>query len=130
MTDSRAVAFEPTDDQRAVGALAAEIAQREIAPNIAKWDREHTFPRDLYTKLTDAGIMGIIVPEAYGGVGADYVSYALTIEELARADARYGRHRIGTLDDLRGRRASWQRRTKRTLAPSAGDRATPSLDLP
>jgi butyryl-CoA dehydrogenase len=87
MTDSRTIAFELTDDQRAVGALAAEIAQREIAPSIAQWDREHTFPRALYTKLTDAGIMGIIVPEAYGGVGADYVSYALAIEELARVDA-------------------------------------------
>jgi butyryl-CoA dehydrogenase len=87
MTDSKTIAFELTDDQRAVGALAAEIAQREIAPSIAQWDREHTFPRELYTKLTDAGIMGIIVPEAYGGVGADYISYALAIEELARVDA-------------------------------------------
>jgi alkylation response protein AidB-like acyl-CoA dehydrogenase len=87
MNDSRAVGFELTDDQRAIGAVAAEIAQREIAPHIAQWDRDHTFPRELYTKLTDAGIMGIIVPEAYGGVGADYVSYALAIEELARIDA-------------------------------------------
>ena len=87
MNDVGAVEFELTQDQRAVGALAAEIAQREIAPHVAQWDRDHTFPRELYTKLTDAGIMGIIVPEAYGGVGADYVSYALAIEELARVDA-------------------------------------------
>ncbi|MGB8966507.1 MAG: acyl-CoA dehydrogenase family protein [Candidatus Cybelea sp.] len=79
--------FELTDEQRQVGALAAEIAQREIAPFIAQWDREHTFPRELYRKLTDAGIMGILVPEEYGGVGADYLSYALAIEELARVDA-------------------------------------------
>jgi alkylation response protein AidB-like acyl-CoA dehydrogenase len=85
--DSTSIAFELTADQRAIGGLAAEIAQREIAPHIAQWDREHTFPRQLYKKLTDAGIMGIIVPEAYGGVGADYVSYALAIEELARVDA-------------------------------------------
>ncbi|HEY1428890.1 MAG TPA: acyl-CoA dehydrogenase family protein, partial [Candidatus Tumulicola sp.] len=81
------VAFELTEDQRAIGAVAAEVAQREIVPHIAQWDRDHTFPRDLYTKLTDAGIMGIIVPEEYGGIGADYVSYALAIEELARVDA-------------------------------------------
>jgi alkylation response protein AidB-like acyl-CoA dehydrogenase len=87
MNDSRTAGFELSEDQRAVGALAAEIAQREIAPYVAQWDRDHTFPRELYTKLTDAGIMGIIVPEAYGGVGADYVSYALAIEELARVDA-------------------------------------------
>ncbi len=67
--------------------MAAEIARREIAPHIAQWDREHTFPRALYTKLTEAGLMGIIVPEEFGGAGADYVSLALAIEELAKADA-------------------------------------------
>ncbi len=87
MMVERSVQFSLTDEQRQIAALAAEIAQREIAPFIAQWDREHTFPRELYTKLNDAGIMGIIVPEEYGGVGADYVSYALAIEELARIDA-------------------------------------------
>jgi alkylation response protein AidB-like acyl-CoA dehydrogenase len=79
--------FEPTDDQKAVGDLAREIAAREIAPHIVAWDREHTFPRALFTKLTEAGLMGLQVPEAYGGSAADYVSYALTIEEIARVDA-------------------------------------------
>jgi alkylation response protein AidB-like acyl-CoA dehydrogenase len=79
--------FEPTDDQRAVGDLAREIAAREIAPHIAAWDRDHTFPRALYTKLSAAGLMGLQVPEAYGGSAADYGSYALTIEEIARVDA-------------------------------------------
>ena len=84
---SERVQFDLTDEQRQIAALAAEIAQREIAPNIAQWDRDHTFPRSLYTKLNDAGIMGIIIPEEYGGVGAGYVSYALAIEEIARVDA-------------------------------------------
>lgn len=79
--------FEVTEEQRAIGRLAAEIAQREIAPHIALWDREHTFPRALYSKLSDAGIMGILVDEAFGGVAADYISYALAIEELAKVDA-------------------------------------------
>ncbi|MBV8364185.1 MAG: acyl-CoA dehydrogenase family protein, partial [Candidatus Eremiobacteraeota bacterium] len=79
--------FELTDDQRQIGDLASEIAAREIAPNIARWDREHTFPRELYAKLNDAGVLGIIVPEEYGGVGADYVSYAVAIEQLAKVDA-------------------------------------------
>src|SRR6185312_10692802 len=88
MIDSSSRAqFDLTDEQRQIAALAAEIAQREIAPYIAQWDRDHTFPRELYTKLDGAGIMGIIVPEEYGGVGAGYVSYALAIEELARIDA-------------------------------------------
>ena len=79
--------FGLTDEQREIAALTAEVAQREIAPNVARWDREHAFPRELYTKLAAAGIMGILVPEEYGGGGADYVSYALAIEELARVDA-------------------------------------------
>ena len=81
------VAFEPTEDQRAFGDVAREVAQREIAPHIADWDKRHVFPRALYAKLTEAGLMGMLVPEAHGGVGADYVSYALAIEELARVDA-------------------------------------------
>jgi alkylation response protein AidB-like acyl-CoA dehydrogenase len=87
MIASTRAQFELSDEQRQIGQLAAEIAQREIAPHVAAWDREHSFPRELYGKLNDAGIMGIIVPEEYGGVGADYVSYALAIEELARVDA-------------------------------------------
>ncbi|HVS45192.1 MAG TPA: acyl-CoA dehydrogenase family protein [Verrucomicrobiae bacterium] len=79
--------FELTADQRQIADLAAQIATREIAPHVARWDREHTFPRELYGKLNDAGLMGIIIPERYGGVGADYVSYALVIEALARVDA-------------------------------------------
>jgi alkylation response protein AidB-like acyl-CoA dehydrogenase len=79
--------FELSEEQRAIGALAAQIAQREIAPFVAAWDRVHIFPRELYGKLTAAGLMGILVPEEYGGAGADYLSYALAVEELARVDA-------------------------------------------
>jgi alkylation response protein AidB-like acyl-CoA dehydrogenase len=80
-------AFDLTDEQRQIGELAAEIAQREIAPHITAWDREHYFPRELYAKLTAAGIMGLLIPEQYSGAGADYVSYARAVEELARVDA-------------------------------------------
>ena len=81
------VLFEVTPEQRAVGELAREIAAREIAPHVAAWDRRHEFPRALYTKLNAAGLMGLTVPEAYGGAGADYLSFALAVEELARVDA-------------------------------------------
>ena len=81
------VQFDLTDDQRQVGELAAGIAQREIAPHILKWDREHTFPRDLYGKLNEAGLMGLLVAEKYGGAGSDYVSYAVAVEQLAKVDA-------------------------------------------
>jgi len=85
--EERAIAFEPTAEQRAIGALAREIAEREIAPHIAAWDRGHVFPRALYGKLNAAGLMGMRVEEQYGGVDADYVAYVLAIEELAKVDA-------------------------------------------
>jgi alkylation response protein AidB-like acyl-CoA dehydrogenase len=84
---ARPQAFELSDDQRAIGDVAREVAEREIAPHIAAWDRGHVFPRALYGRLTEAGLMGLLVPEKYGGIGADYVSYVLAIEELARVDA-------------------------------------------
>ena len=80
-------AFEPSDDQDAIRDLAREFAQREIAPHIARWDRERAFPRALYTALTSAGLMGMLVPEEHGGADADYLGYALAIEEIARVDA-------------------------------------------
>ncbi len=84
---ARPVAFDLTDEQRAIGEVARDVALREIAPHIAAWDKGHVFPRELYGKLTAAGLMGMLVPEQFGGVGADYVSYALAIEELAKVDA-------------------------------------------
>jgi alkylation response protein AidB-like acyl-CoA dehydrogenase len=82
--------FSLTDDQREIQALAREVAQAEIEPNAAAWDREHHFPTKLYEKLGALGLMGVCVPEQYSGVGADFVSYILVLEELSRADAGVG----------------------------------------
>ena len=82
--------FELTPEQREIQALARDFAQAEIEPHAAAWDREHRFPRDLYAKLADIGLMGVCVPEEYGGAGADFLSYVLVLEELSRADAGVG----------------------------------------
>jgi alkylation response protein AidB-like acyl-CoA dehydrogenase len=84
---ARSVAFDLSDEQRAIGEVARDVALREIAPHIGAWDKGHVFPRALYGKLTAAGLMGMLVPEQFGGVAADYVSYALAVEELAKVDA-------------------------------------------
>jgi butyryl-CoA dehydrogenase len=84
------VDFEPTAEQREVQALAREFARQEIEPYAAEWDREHRFPREVFAKLADLGLMGACVPEDYGGAGADFVSYILALEELSRADAGVG----------------------------------------
>lgn len=63
-----------------------EFAEKEIVPNIIKWDEEQIFPREIFTKLGEQGFMGILVPEEFGGAGLGYIHYALVVEELARYD--------------------------------------------
>ena len=79
-----------SDDQLQIQALAREFAEAEIEPQAAEWDREHRFPRELYGKLAELGLMGVCVPEELGGAGADFLSYILVLEELSRADAGVG----------------------------------------
>jgi alkylation response protein AidB-like acyl-CoA dehydrogenase len=84
------VDFELTADQREIQALTREFARAEIEPHAAEWDREHHFPRDLYGRLAELGLMGVCIPDEYGGAGADFLSYILVLEELSRADAGVG----------------------------------------
>jgi alkylation response protein AidB-like acyl-CoA dehydrogenase len=81
---------ELTPEQREIRDLAARFADERIAPQAAAWDREHTFPRALFGKLGELGLMGVCVPEELGGAGADFLSYVLVLEELSRADAGVG----------------------------------------
>ena len=82
--------FELSADQREIQALTRDFARAEIEPHAADWDRDHHFPRELYGKLADLGLMGVCIPEEYGGAGADFLSYILVLEELSRADAGVG----------------------------------------
>jgi alkylation response protein AidB-like acyl-CoA dehydrogenase len=84
------VDFGLTAEQREIQGLARELAAAEIEPYAAEWDRAHAFPRELLAKLGDLGLMGVCVPEEYGGAGADFLSYVLVLEELSRADAGVG----------------------------------------
>jgi alkylation response protein AidB-like acyl-CoA dehydrogenase len=84
------VDFELTAEQREIQALARDFARSEIDPHAAEWDRKHEFPRELYAKLAELGLMGTCVPEEYGGAGTDFLSYILVLEELSRGDAGVG----------------------------------------
>ncbi len=77
-------------EHREIQALAREFAEAEIEPHASEWDREHRFPRELYGKLAELGLMGVCIPEELGGAGADFLSYILVLEELSRADAGVG----------------------------------------
>src|SRR5213080_3641659 len=82
--------FDLSADQREIQALARDFGEAEIAPNAGEWDRQHGFPRELLGKLADLGLLGVCIPEEYGGAGADFLSYIIVLEELSRADAGVG----------------------------------------
>jgi alkylation response protein AidB-like acyl-CoA dehydrogenase len=77
---------ELTDEQREIRDLARRFADEEVAPHAAAWDREHRFPRETLGHLGELGLMGVCVPEAHAGAGADFLSYCLVLEELSRAN--------------------------------------------
>ena len=65
--------------------MVREFAQAEIAPHAEAWDRDHTFPVDAVLAMGKLGLFGLPFPAEYGGSGADYGTYCIAIEELARA---------------------------------------------
>src|SRR5213075_120871 len=75
---------ELTDEQREIRDLARRFADERIAPHAAQWDREHRFPSEVFAALGELGLMGVCVPVEHGGAGADFLSYALVLEELSR----------------------------------------------
>lgn len=78
--------FELTDEQIQVRDMVREFAQREVAPHIQQWDAKGEFHREVLDKMGEAGILGLPIPEQYGGSGFDYVSLALACEELEYVD--------------------------------------------
>src|SRR5207245_4674766 len=74
-------------EQTLIRNTAREMAAKEIAPKAAEIDREHRFPREIVARLAEMGLMGVAIPQEWGGAGMDTVSYALAMEEIARACA-------------------------------------------
>src|SRR2546421_10788855 len=66
--------FGLSEDQREIQALAREVAKEKIEPHAAERDRAHRFPRELFTELAALGLMGVCIPEEYGGAGARFVA--------------------------------------------------------
>jgi short-chain 2-methylacyl-CoA dehydrogenase len=94
--------FDLTQEQELLRRTVREFAGTRIAPVAEELDREHRFPYDLVAELGELGLMGMTIPEAYGGAGADTVSYAIAVEELTRIDSSIAitvaaHHSLGTL---------------------------------
>ncbi|MBF7083748.1 acyl-CoA dehydrogenase [Desulfallas sp. Bu1-1] len=79
-----------TEEQLMMRDMVRKLAQNEIAPRAAEIDRERRFPRENIKKMAELGLMGVPIPEEYGGAGCDFLSYIITIEEISRACASTG----------------------------------------
>ncbi len=84
--DTFSMNFDLTGEQIQVRDMVREFAQREVAPFIREWDAEGKVDRGLIDKLGETGILGLPIPETYGGLGLDYVSLALACDELEYVD--------------------------------------------
>jgi alkylation response protein AidB-like acyl-CoA dehydrogenase len=81
------VDFDLSPEHELLRGTVREFAVERIAPVAEELDREHRFPYDLVAELAELGLMGIPIPEEYGGAGADTLAYAIAIEELTRIDS-------------------------------------------
>jgi len=82
--------FQLTEEQLQLKKSIREFAEREIAPNVMKWDEANHFPVDVVKHLGKMGVLGMIFPVEYGGAGLGYVEYVIAIEELSRVDGSIG----------------------------------------
>jgi hypothetical protein len=84
------IQFDLSEEQLQVKKSVREFAEAEIKPHVMEWDESQHFPRELFTKMGELGLTGVIFPEEYGGAGMGYVEYATIIEEIARVDGSIG----------------------------------------
>jgi len=82
--------FVLTEDQEHLRREIRDFASREIAPHVSAWDESGEFPMAVVRKLGAMGLLGVIIPQAYGGAGLGYVDYVLAIEELSAVDGSIG----------------------------------------
>lgn len=82
--------FEHSDSLQMIGQMAKDFAEKEIRPHVMEWDESQHFPKDLFHRLGELGMMGVLVPEEYGGAGLGYFEYMRVIEEIAKVCGSIG----------------------------------------
>ncbi len=82
--------FELSKEHEDFRRVVREFALAEVAPHVQEWDEQHRFPVELVPKMGDLGLFGLVVPEEFGGAGADFTSLCVAIEELGRVDQSVG----------------------------------------
>src|SRR3954454_13099803 len=76
-----------TEEQESFRSLAREFLDREAVPHRQEWDRAESVDLAIIPKMAEIGFFGLTIPEQYGGLGGDYLTYVLGMEELGRADS-------------------------------------------
>lgn len=99
---STPLSFQLSDEHELLRSTVRDFAEQVVEPQAEELDREGRFPYEIVRGMADLGIMGITIPEEYGGAGADTLSYAIAVEELARIDSSVSitmcaHHSLGTL---------------------------------
>lgn len=79
--------FELSEDQRLLKKTVRDFAETELKPHVREWDEKQAFPREIFRKLGELGLLAVVFPDTYGGSGMSTVDYAIVIEELSRVDA-------------------------------------------
>jgi alkylation response protein AidB-like acyl-CoA dehydrogenase len=90
MNAPTAIDFVETENQRLVSQMVRDFGLREIKPKMMEWDEGQIFPIDLFREMGALGLMGVLVPEEYGGAGFGYLEYITAISEISRIDGSIG----------------------------------------
>jgi alkylation response protein AidB-like acyl-CoA dehydrogenase len=89
-TDAMSMDFGMSETRKMVRDMVRDFAEQHIRPNIMKWDESQEYPIEVFKKLGELGLMGVLVPEEYGGSGFTYTEYVTAITELSRVDPSIG----------------------------------------
>ena len=107
----------PSEEQIMIRDMARAFAAEKIAPFAAEWEAAAHFPADVFKEMGKLGLMGMTVPEEWGGAGLDYVTYAMALEEIAAGEFQHN-----TSYEITSR-------TGRVPANTQNERSLPHFDL-
>ena len=122
------LAFSPEQDE--LVRTLRQFARRELAPRSAHWDRTGEFPWGAWRRMGELGLLGLRVPEAYGGQSADFLTFGIAMEEIGRGDfsCTYGIQLAGLAGEILGRSGTEEIKA-RWLPPTASGQAVVALAL-
>jgi alkylation response protein AidB-like acyl-CoA dehydrogenase len=82
--------FEKSENQLMIAQMVRDFTEKEIRPHVMTWDESQEFPREVFRKMGELGLMGVLVPQEYGGSGLGYFEYISVIEEVAKVCGSIG----------------------------------------